>query len=147
MVFKFITNVYIASDHAGFDLKAYLLAHKKLIDLGTYSSDSVDYPDFAAKLVKKIKDDPGSKGILLCGSGIGMSIAANRYNFIRAALVSTKRDAKLARLHNDANVLVLSARHLKAEKALSIIECFLETKFEGGRHQRRVEKLNGGKND
>lgn len=140
---NFTHNIYIASDHAGFDLKKSLLGHFNLIDLGTNSTESVDYPDYANKLAHKMKDDPTSFGILVCGSGIGISIAANRHNHIRAALVSTIRDAKLARMHNNANVIVMSGRTVKSGKAIKLITAFLATKFEGGRHERRVKKLEG----
>lgn len=133
-------KIYIASDHAGFDLKAFLIKKfPTLIDLGTDSAESVDYPDFAKKLGQEIQE--GDFGILICGSGVGISIAANRFKNIRAALCLNEKIAELARRHNDANVLCLGARLINEEKAIEIIEKFLATKFEGGRHIERVKKL------
>ena len=116
-------NIYIASDHAGFDLKEDILKKIDLnfIDLGTNSSQSVDYPDFASKLVKRILGDSGSKGILICGSGIGMTIAANRNPNIRAGLAFNSEIAKLMRQHNDANILVLPGRFIDIQEALKCI--------------------------
>jgi len=137
-------KILIASDHAGFDLKNFL--NKELqklgfqvIDLGCNSAEkSVDYPDFAQKLCKKLKSE---SGILICGSGIGISIAANRFKHIRAALCHNVKAAKLTRAHNDANVLCLGSRMISQKTALAITKNFLSTKFEGERHARRVEKL------
>ena len=136
-------NIYIACDHAGFDLKEQILKKTKetINDLGTNNSESVDYPKYAFKLVAKIKDDINSKGILICGSGIGMAIAANRNAHIRAGLAFNPEIAKQMRLHNNANVLVLPGRFIDVNDALKCIDNFLQTEFEGGRHQRRVEKL------
>ncbi len=138
-------RIYIASDHAGFDLKEILIKEfKKLniefIDLGTDSKESVDYPDFANKLSEKIKKD-SDFGILICGSGIGISIAANRHKNIRAALCNSAKSAKLSRAHNNANVLCLGARLIKEKPAFSISKAFLSSEFEGDRHAKRVEKL------
>ncbi len=135
--------IFIASDHAGFDLKKQILntIKEKLIDLGTYSEESVDYPDYAKKLVSKIKTTENSKGILICGSGIGMSIAANRDKNIRAGLAFKSEIAKLMREHNDANVLILPGRFMDIQDALKCIRNFLTTNFEGKRHQDRVNKL------
>ena len=143
-----IKKIFIASDHAGFHLKELLITELehldldiKLIDLGCDSPDkSVDYPDFAQKLAKKIKNK-NDFGILICGSGIGVSIAANRFKHIRAALCHNARSAKLARAHNDANVICLGARFISEEKAFSTVEKFLNSNFEDGRHTRRVEKI------
>ncbi len=137
-------KIYIASDHAGFGLKSYLLEKfktKNLIDLGCDSADSVDYPDLAVKLCEKILPDSGDFGILICGSGVGVSIMANRFKHIRAALCMDSQIAKLARQHNDANVVCLGSRMINQELAISIIDAFLATKFEGGRHEARVAKL------
>ena len=136
-------TIFIASDHAGFDLKKQILntVKAKLIDLGVNTKDSVDYPDFAKKLVLKIKTTENSKGILICGSGIGMSIAANRDKNIRAGLAFKSEIAKLMREHNDANVLVLPGRFINIQDALKCIKNFLTTDFEGKRHQDRVNKL------
>jgi ribose 5-phosphate isomerase B len=147
-------KIYIASDHAGFGLKKYIIENltKKnsskqtnnhyieIIDLGCDSAKtSVDYPDFANKLCPKIIDN--SMGILICGSGIGISISANRHKNIRAAICFNKTTAKLARLHNDANVICLGARLIKPRLALNICRTFFSQKFEGNRHIKRVEKL------
>ncbi len=132
-------SIFIASDHAGFELKEYLKTQFNLLDLGTHSSESCDYPVFAKKLVARLKDD--DKGILICGTGIGMSIAANRFKNIRAALCFNEEMAKLARQHNDANILVLGARIISPETAKTCVEKFLSTDFEGGRHQRRLELI------
>lgn len=137
-------KIFIASDHAGFFLKQFLIEElSKLdftpVDLGCDSAEkSVDYPDYAKKLCKKLKTE---FGILICGSGIGISIAANRFKHIRAALCHDKKSAELARAHNDANVLCLGARVVKNKSALAITKAFLSSKFEGARHERRVKKL------
>lgn len=137
-------KIFIASDHAGFFLKSFLIKELArsgftLADLGCDSpEESVDYPDYAQKLSKKIKDE---FGILICGSGIGICIAANRFKHIRAALCSNIKAARLARSHNDANVLCLGARMTGDASALKIVKTFLGGKFEGERHARRVEKL------
>jgi glycine hydroxymethyltransferase len=133
--------IAIASDHAGFELKSNLIQQLDLVDLGSESSESVDYPDFAFKISEYLKDKPDAFGILVCGSGIGISIAANRFNHIRAALCKSEEDAKLARAHNNANVIVLSGRQTELGNASEILQTFLNTEFEGGRHQRRVNKL------
>ena len=135
--------IFIASDHAGFDLKKKILNSIKanIIDLGVDSKNSVDYPDYAKKLVSKINLNENSKGILICGSGIGMSIAANRDKNIRAGLAFKSEIAKVMREHNDANVLVLPGRFMNIQEALKCIENFLTTNFQGGRHQNRINKL------
>jgi ribose 5-phosphate isomerase B len=139
-------NIFIGSDHAGFILKNAIIQHLSskgysLSDLGCRDETSVDYPDYAALVVQHMLDDINSIGILICGSGIGMSIAANRNSHIRAGLCHTIEAAQLARKHNNCNVLALGARFLEIEEALKIVDAFLATEFEGGRHQRRVEKL------
>ena len=135
--------IYIASDHAGFELKKQIVESIKdnLIDLGADSENSVDYPDYAKKLVSKINTTENSKGILICGSGVGMSIASNRDKNIRAGLAFKPEIAKLIREHNDANVLVLPGKFMNIQEALKCIVNFLTTKFEGGRHKNRVSKL------
>ena len=135
--------IFIASDHAGFDLKKQILNTVKanLIDLGANTEESVDYPDYAKKLVSKIRTTENSKGILICGSGIGMSIAANRDRKIRAGIAFEPEIAKLMREHNDANVLVLPGKFMNIQDVLKCIENFLTTNFAGGRHQNRVKKL------
>ena len=135
-------NIYIASDHAGFEMKKKLINYfPKLIDLGTNSKESVDYPDFAHKLVKEVLKYKGSFGILICGTGVGMSIAANRSRGIRAALISSSDIARLVRQHNNANVLVLPGRFMNDDTAKKSVETFIETKFDGGRHNNRIEKI------
>ena len=135
--------IFIASDHAGFDLKKKILNTVKanLIDLGANTEESVDYPDYAKKLVSKIRTTENSKGILICGSGVGMSIAANRDRNIRAGIAFEPEIAKLMREHNDANVLVLPGKFMNIQDVLKCIENFLTTNFAGGRHQNRVKKL------
>ncbi|MCA0446201.1 MAG: ribose 5-phosphate isomerase B [Bacteroidetes bacterium] len=137
---------FIASDHAGFQMKKLLLEellHCNLTaeDLGTWSEESTDYSDYAQSLSAKILSEKDSRGILLCGSGIGMSIAANRFKGIRAALVWNEELAKLSRLHNNSNVLVLPARFLSENQAKSVLHTWIDTAFEGGRHERRVQKI------
>ena len=136
-------TIFIASDHAGFDLKKQILNTVKanLIDLGANTEESVDYPDYAKKLVSKIRTTENSKGILICGSGVGMSIAANRDRNIRAGLAFKSEIAKLMREHNDANVLILPGRFMDIQDALKCIRNFLTTNFEGKRHQNRINKL------
>ena len=136
-------TIFIASDHAGFDLKKQILnsIENNLVDLGVDNKNSADYPDYAKMLVSKINSTKNSKGILICGSGIGMSIAANRDKNIRAGLAFVPEIAKLMREHNDANVLVLPGRFMNLQDILKCIENFLTTNFEGGRHQNRINKL------
>jgi len=139
-------RIALASDHAGVDLKATLgeVLHERgyeVLDLGTNGPESVDYPDFAAKLATALKDGRASRGVLICGTGIGISIAANRHPHVRAALCHGVTDARLARQHNDANVLALGARTTGPEVARDCLETFLDTAFEGGRHQRRIDKM------
>jgi len=132
-------SIFIASDHAGFELKEYLKNYFNFSDLGTYENSSCDYPIFAQKMCNQIKE--GDKGILICGTGVGMSIAANRFKHVRAALCFNEEMAILSRQHNDANVLVLGARIISAEIARNCVEKFLSTDFEGGRHQRRLDLI------
>ena len=136
-------NIYIASDHAGFFLKNEILKtlNEILIDMGTDSAESVDYPDFSSKLVDKILTQNNSKGILICGSGIGMSIAANRNRNIRAGIAFNPEVAKLMRKHNDANILVLPGRFINVHEALKCIDNFLYSDFEFGRHEKRIKKI------
>lgn len=138
-------KIYIASDHAAFVQKAALIrALKKdhsLIDLGTDSEASVHYPDYAAAVAKKVLEEKGSVGILLCGSGIGMSIAANRFRGIRAALCRSSDDAKLSREHNNSNILCLGGRTTSNDEIVSITKTWLSTPFEGGRHQLRIDLM------
>ena len=135
-------KIFIASDHAGYEMKTALNNHfSSFIDLGTNSFDSVDYPDFAHKLTTEILKNEGSCGILICGTGVGMSIAANRLEGIRAGLVSNVEVTRLIRQHNDANVLVIPGRFMEAEEAINCVQTFIETQFEEGRHKQRIEKI------
>ena len=139
-------RVIIASDHAGFELKEYikkflLKKRKKVLDLGTKNSKSVDYPDFAHLLSKKMGSSRHQFGILVCGSGIGMDMAANKHKNIRAALCYNVRATKLSRQHNNANVMAIGARLTKKNVALRCVSLFLKTNFKGGRHLRRVNKI------
>ena len=141
-----MTMIYLASDHAGATLKNQIRDHlmnnnADITDLGTNGPDSVDYPDFAARLAEAMVADTDARGILVCGSGIGISIAANRFSHIRAALVTDVTAARLSRQHNDANVLALGERLTGIATALDCVDAFLATDFEGGRHQRRIDKL------
>lgn len=138
--------IAIACDHAGYELKNVLkdtLAQEghEVLDLGTNGPESVDYPDFADALAQAIKQGQADSGILICGSGIGISIAANRHAGIRAALCSDATAARLCREHNDANVLALGARMIGREVAIDCVRAFLSTAFKGGHHARRVAKM------
>ena len=139
-------KIFISSDHAGYKLKEAIKLHlskKKLSfqDMGPYNDDRVDYPDFAHKIARKVKINKNSFGILVCGSGMGMNIAANRHKNIRAAQCFNLKSTKLSRLHNDANIITLGSRLLSKKLALSCIIAFLNTKFEGGRHLKRIKKI------
>ena len=141
-----IKRVILASDHAGFklkeDIKKFLLKkRKRVLDLGTKNSKSVDYPDYAHLLSKKIKNKKNEFGILVCGSGIGMDMTANKHKNIRAALCYSIKSTKLSRQHNNANVMTIGARLTKKNVALKCVSTFMNTNFEGGRHQRRVKKI------
>ena len=140
-----LNKIFISSDHAGFNLKKNIikkLSKKlKIIDLGPSSSLSVDYPDYAHKLSKKVASNSRNLGILICGSGMGMAISANKNKKIRAALCYSIKSTKLSRLHNNANIITLGARLINKNKAFNLIKVFLSTKFEGGRHLRRVKKI------
>jgi ribose 5-phosphate isomerase B len=140
-------DIIIGSDHAGFDLKEELkafLSRKQVYlvtDMGTYSTEPIDYPIVAHKVAERVSNGEFNKGILICGSGIGMSIVANRYAKVRAALCHNLFTVKLSRLHNDANILVLGGRVLGLGLALDMVDLFLQTEFEGGRHQRRLDAI------
>ena len=138
-------KIFISSDHAGFKLKNKIISKfsksQKIIDLGTYSKESVDYPDYAKKLTKMVVSVKGSFGILVCGSGVGMSIAANKNKYVRAALCYSKKNTRLSRLHNNANIITLGSRLIDKNKAFNLIKIFLSTRFEGGRHLRRIKKM------
>lgn len=136
----------IGADHAGYELKERLKAALAALgyeplDVGTDSTASVDYPDFAHAVASKVEHHEAARGILLCGTGLGMSYAANRHPGVRAAVAWTPEVARLARQHNDANVLVLPARFLSPEQGVEILTTWLQTPFDGGRHVRRVEKI------
>jgi ribose 5-phosphate isomerase B len=140
------SKICIASDHAGYDLKEKIkvfLINKDVpvIDLGPYSNQSVDYPYYAKKIAKRLLLKKSDAGILVCGSGTGMSIAANKFKGIRAAQCYDKRSTILSRQHNNANIICLGSRILKKNDALSFVNYFLQTKFEGGRHQKRIDKI------
>ncbi len=137
-------SLYLACDHAGYERKEELLDFLKelqsnVIDLGTNSGESVHYPVFASKLAQEVQKDENAKGILICGSGIGVSIVANRYKKIRAARCLTEEDAEMSRRHNNANVLCLASRMTDFETTKKIVSKWLSTDFEGGRHQDRVD--------
>ncbi len=139
-----IDKVFLASDHAGFELKNELKEAIKgfgyeVVDLGTNDKNSVDYPDYAHLLASKL--EPNCYGVLVCGTGIGISIAANRHENVRCALCHDEFTARLAREHNDANVIAFGARVIGAGVAISAVEEFLKTEFAGGRHERRVKKI------
>ncbi len=141
-------SISIASDHAGFDLKQKMVRQLQgsgyhVDDLGAATDAPSDYPDFAHPLARKISEGDSSRGILLCGSGIGVDIVANRYAKVRAALAWTPEIAELSRRHNDSNVLVIPARFVSEEAALEMMKRWLHTGFEGGRHARRVDKIDG----
>ncbi len=140
------SKILIASDHGGVKLKDALVKFLKKLrvnvkDLGTNSHESVDYPDFGLKVAKEVGKHKNEKGILICKSGIGMAMTANKVKGVRAALVLNKKMAALSRQHNDANILVLGAAFVPGAKAKGIVETWLRTKFEGGRHERRIKKI------
>ena len=139
-------KVAISSDHAGVQYKTALIEYVKglghsIEDLGPYSEDSVDYPDFAHALAEKVLSKQAELGIVLCGTGNGVAMAANKHQGIRAGLCWNKEIASLIRQHNDANILSLPARFVSVEEAKEIVKAYLETPFEGGRHQKRVDKI------
>jgi ribose 5-phosphate isomerase B len=141
-----LKKIFISSDHAGYKLKELIklyLDKKKInyTDLGPYNSNRVDYPDYAHKVARKVKINNNHTGILVCGSGMGMNIAANRHKNIRAAQCFNLKSTKLSRLHNDANIITLGSRLLSKKNALNYVTIFLNTKFEGGRHAIRIKKI------
>tara|TARA_Y100000590_G_scaffold38025_1_gene40881 strand:- start:174 stop:605 length:432 start_codon:yes stop_codon:yes gene_type:complete len=141
-----VKKIFLASDHAGFELKEsiknfLIKKRKKVLDLGTKNTKSVDYPDFAHMLSRKIENKNNEFGILVCGSGIGMDMAANKHKNIRAALCYSVKSTKLSRQHNNANVMAIGARLTKKNVALKCVSAFLKTSFEGGRHKNRVKKI------
>jgi ribose 5-phosphate isomerase B len=139
-------RIPIASDHAGFEMKEKIKAELTSLgydvqDLGTHSPASTDYPDYAHPVAAEVENGTVKRGVLLCGTGLGMSYAANRHSHVRAAVAWTPEIAALSRKHNDANVLVLPARFVSEEDGVAILKAWLDTPFEGGRHERRVEKI------
>ena len=139
-------TIFISSDHAGFKLKEsiknYLINKKfKFQDLGPKDNSKVDYPDYAHKVARKVKTSKSNVGILICGSGTGMNIAANKHKNIRAAQCFNLKSTKLSRLHNDANIITLGSRLITKKNALRFVSVFLNTKFDGGRHLKRVKKI------
>ncbi len=140
-------KICIASDHAGYELKEFLknfLIKKNIsiIDLGPINNNSVDYPDYAKKVSKRVKTKKSDVGILVCGSGTGMAITANKSKDIRAALCYNSASTRLSRLHNNANIITLGSRLTNKNYAMKLVSIFLKTKFEGGRHLRRIKKIN-----
>jgi len=141
-----LKKIFISSDHAGYKLKEEIKKHlkrKKLYfeDMGPNNNQKVDYPDYAHKVARKVKINKKNFGILVCGSGTGMNIAANKHKNIRAAQCFNLKSTKLSRLHNDANVITLGSRLITKKNALKFVSVFLNTKFDGGRHLKRVEKI------
>ena len=141
-----LKKLFISSDHAGFKLKEFIKVHlekKKYeyFDLGPKNDNKVDYPDYAHKVAKKVKLNKNHMGILVCGSGTGMNIAANKHKNIRAAQCFNLKSTKLSRLHNDANIITLGSRLITKKNALKIVSVFLNTKFDGGRHLKRIKKI------
>ena len=139
-------KIFLSSDHAGYKLKEIIKIYLdkimiKYTDLGPFSNDRVDYPDYAHKVAKKVKTNKNHVGILVCGSGTGMNIAANKHKNVRAAQCFNVKSTKLSRLHNDANIITLGSRLLSKKNALKFIDVFLNTKFEGGRHTKRIRKI------
>ena len=139
-------KIFISSDHAGFKLKESIKIfldkqNYNYFDLGPNNDCRVDYPDFAHKVAKKVKINKNHVGILICGSGMGMNIAANRHKNIRAAQCFNLKSTKLSRLHNDANIITLGSRLLNNKNVMNLINVFLKTKFEGGRHRKRINKI------
>ena len=139
-------KLYTGSDHAGFDLRTRMVAHLRALgfeveDLGTPSAESTDYPDWAAAVGRAVRDHAGSLGVLVCGTGLGVCMAANKINGVRAADAWNVESARLSRAHNNANVLCVGSRLVPEAEAFSIVDAWLDTEFEGGRHARRVDKI------
>ena len=139
-------KICIASDHAGFKYKSYILdflisKNYSIIDLGPQNANSVDYPDYAKKVSNRIKSKKSDMGILVCGSGTGMAISANKTKGIRAAVCYNLKSTRLSRQHNNANIIALGSRLTKKKLSLKLVDIFLKTKFEGGRHLRRIKKI------
>jgi len=142
-------RIIIGSDHAGYPMKEMVIVHLQnqgvqVEDVGTHSEESVDYTDFGKKVASKVSDGTFDRGILICGTGLGMSMVANRFRGVRAALANDLFSAIMSRRHNDSNILVMGGRLIGDTLALQIVDTWLETPFEGGRHQRRLEKMDVG---
>jgi len=141
-----ISVIHIGSDHAGFELKSKIITKLKergfeVLDHGAHSDESTDYPDYAHPVAESVESDENARGILICGSGNGISITANKHQGVRCALSWLPEIAELARQHNDANIVSVPSRFVETDSALKIVEVFLGTEFEGGRHERRVKKI------
>lgn len=139
--------IYIGSDHAGFDLKQKIKSHlekqnNKVIDLGVFKAEPADYPDIAHEVAEKVRENEGARGILICGTGVGMCMAANKIQGIRAAVCESEKTVEMSRKHNDANVLCLGGRVLNSALAIKLVDIFMKTEFEGEeRHVRRINKI------
>ena len=141
-----VTKIFAGSDHAGFALRGLVVGHLRergfsVEDLGASNAESSDYPDYAAQVGRAVRDNPGTLGVLVCGTGMGICIAANKIHGVRAAAVWSVESARLARAHNDANVLCIGARLTTDADAFTLIDTWLASPFEGGRHQRRIDKV------
>ena len=139
-------KILIGNDHAGYSLKLSIIKNLEdkyeFFDKGSYSDESVDYPDYASIIAKEIQSEKGDLGILICGTGNGVCMTANKFKGIRAVICWNKEIAKLAKQHNNANIICIPSRFIKVEEAIKIIETFILEKFEGGRHERRIKKIN-----
>ena len=139
-------KILIGNDHAGYSLKLSIIKNLEdkyeFFDKGSYSNESVDYPDYASIIAKEIQSEKGDLGILICGTGNGVCMTANKFKGIRAVICWNKEIAKLAKQHNNANIICIPSRFIKVEEAMKIIESFILEKFEGGRHERRIKKIN-----
>ena len=139
-------KILIGNDHAGYSLKLSIIKNLEdkyeFFDKGSYSNESVDYPDYASIIAKEIQSEKGDLGILICGTGNGVCMTANKYKGIRAVICWNEEIAKLAKQHNNANIICMPSRFIKEEEAIKIIESFILEKFEGGRHERRIKKIN-----
>lgn len=139
-------RIHLGADHAGYQMKEHVKAvlsamGHDVVDLGTNGEDSVDYPDYAEAVARAVASGAADAGVLVCGTGLGMAIAANRVRGVRAIQASDPEMARMARAHNDANVLTLPGRYIGPEQAAAVLDAFLTTPFEGGRHQRRIDKI------
>ena len=139
-------KILIGNDHAGYSLKLSIIKNLEdkyeFFDKGSYSNESVDYPDYASIIAKEIQSEKGDLGIIICGTGNGVCMTANKFKGIRAVICWNKEIAKLAKQHNNANIICIPSRFIKVEEAMKIIESFILEKFEGGRHERRIKKIN-----